>query len=165
MIIVAEPIDAEAFAPFGDLLTAPREPGRHAFGSGLANLRATAKSELTLSRVAPHGALPLAVSEMERHAYSSQSFVPLSVARWLVIVAPSGADGAPDGRRARAFLAGPQQGVTYRVGTWHYPITVLDETAQFAIFMWRDGGKGDEEFVTLSAAFAVALPKAPRGSP
>jgi ureidoglycolate lyase len=163
MIIVAEPIDAEAFAPFGDLLAAPRVPGRHAFGSGLANLRGAARSELTLSHVAPQGAFPLTVREMERHAYSSQSFLPLSVARWLVIVALSGADGAPDGRRARAFLAGAQQGVTYRVGTWHHPLTVLDEPAQFAGFMWRDGSTGDEEFMTLSAPFAVALPKTPRG--
>jgi len=158
MLITAEPIDADAFRPFGDVLVAPPEPGRRAFGGGLANLRTHAKSELTLSLTAPEVAFPLPVRELERHPFSSQSFLPLSVSRWLVIVAPSGRDGSPDAQRARAFLAGPQQGVTYRIGTWHHKLTVLDDFAQFATLMWRDGSTGDAEFVPLSQPLAVALP-------
>jgi ureidoglycolate lyase len=158
MIIAAEPIDAEAFNAFGDVLAAPSAPGRLKFGDGLANLRAHAKADLTMSLVAPHHAFPLAVRELERHRFSSQSFVPLSVSRWLVIVAPPQPDGSPDGARARAFVAGPGQGVTYRAGTWHHGLTVLDSIARFAVLIWRDGSAGDEEFVPLAEPFTVPLP-------
>jgi hypothetical protein len=95
MIVAAEPIDAEAFKSFGDVLAAPSAPGRLKFGDGLANLRAHAKPDLTMSLVAPQLAFPLAIRELERHRFSSQSFVPLSVSRWLVIVAPPRPDGGP----------------------------------------------------------------------
>ena len=57
--------------------------------------------------------------------------------------------------RARAFLAGPGQGVTYGADVWHHPSTVFDRTARFAIFMWKDGGAEDDEFVQV-APFTVA---------
>jgi len=94
---------------------------------------------------------------MERHEFSSQSFMPLDVSRWLVVVAPSGADGGPDGSRAVAFLAGPGQGVTYHAGTWHHPLTILDRPGRFAVFMWRDGTRTDEEFRTLATPFTVEV--------
>ena len=56
-----------------------------------------------------------------------------------------------------AFLAGPGQGVTYHANTWHHPLTVLDRPARFAVVMWRDGTRTDEEFRTLAAPFTVEL--------
>ena len=95
---------------------------------------------------------------MERHAWSSQSFVPLDPARWLVLVAPHAAAGGPDMARAAAFVAGPGQGVTYGADVWHHGLTVLDAPARFAVFMWRDGTVGDEEFVDVEP-FTVELPR------
>jgi ureidoglycolate lyase len=95
---------------------------------------------------------------MERHEFSSQSFLPLDVSRWIVVVAPSGTDGGPDPSRAVAFLVGPSQGVTYDANTWHHPLTILDWPARFAVVMWRDGTRTDEEFRTLAAPFTVELP-------
>jgi ureidoglycolate lyase len=34
---------------------------------------------------------------------------------------------------------------------------VLDKPGRFAVFMWRDGGKGDEEFVPV-APFTIRIP-------
>ncbi len=158
MRIVAEPLNAAAFAPFGDVLAPPAERGRDYFDAGLGNARAGARPSLSMSRVAPLAALPLKATMLERHEFSSQSFVPLDVARWLVIVAPAAPGGGPDAARARAFVAGPGQGITYHVGTWHHGLTVLDREARFAVFMWRDGSHGDEEFVPLSTPFDVVLP-------
>ena len=56
-----------------------------------------------------------------------------------MIVAPPRPHGGPDGARARAFVAGPGQGVTYHAGTWHHALTVLDSAARFAVLIWRDG--------------------------
>lgn len=158
MVIVPEPLRAEVFAPYGDVLEAPREAGRHFFGNGLANRRSGAAPSLAVACVPPLASLRLAATRMERHEFSSQSFLALDVARWLVIVAPKSASGGPDPTRARAFLAGPGQGVTYRVNTWHHPLTVLDRPARFAVLIWLEHTATDEEFVTLDEPFTVDVP-------
>jgi ureidoglycolate lyase len=94
---------------------------------------------------------------LERHEFSSQTFVPIDVARWLVVVAPHAVGGGPDVSALRAFIATGRQGVTYKANTWHHGLTVLDRPGRFAVFMWRDGGKGDEEFVAVPP-FTVAIP-------
>ena len=158
MIIKPEPLRAEAFAPFGDVLEAPPAAGRNFFGDGLANRRPGAAPSLAVACVPPLASLPLTATRMERHEFSSQSFLALDVARWLVIVAPKASDGRPDTARPRAFLAGPGQGVTYRVDTWHHPLTVLDRPARFAVLIWLEHSKTDEEFVTLDRPFTVDVP-------
>jgi ureidoglycolate lyase len=148
--IVLQPLDAAAFAPFGEVLTLPSEGGRRYFERALANHRAQAWASLALARIETAGRLPLEVVQMERHPSSSQSFVPLGPISFLVVVAPHGPDGRPDTARVRAFLARNGQGVTYAAGTWHHPLTVIDGTpAGFAVWMWRDGTADDEEFVDV----------------
>lgn len=156
MRLIAEPLTAEGFAPFGEVLAAPGAPGRVYIESALANRRPGAQPSLSFSTKEPV-ALPLASATMERHRHSSQSFVPMAAGRWLVLVAPHGADGGPDMAQARAFLARPDQGVTYGADVWHHPSTVFDQPARFAIFMWKDGGSEDDEFVQV-APFEVHLP-------
>jgi ureidoglycolate lyase len=92
---------------------------------------------------------------MERHEFSSQSFVPIDCSGWIVMVAPHTADNRPDMTKARAFLAGPEQGVTYSANIWHHPLTIVERPASFAIFMWLEGGKGDEEFFTLAQPVTI----------
>ncbi len=147
--IRTEPLTAEAFAPFGDVLERPTEPGRLYFDSALGNLREHAHASLSLSMRAPTQALPMEAISLERHEFSSQSFVPVDVDDWLVVVAPHAETGGPDVSRVRAFRARGDQGVTYKPNTWHHGLTVFERPATFAIVMWRDGGKGDEEFVDV----------------
>ena len=108
----------------------------------LENLRATAKPRLTLATAAPR-TLPLTATEMERHMQSSQTFVPLDVGRWLVVVCARAPLGGPDVAHGRALIAGPDRGITYRTNTWHHGFTVLDRPGRFAMFMWLDGSSGD----------------------
>jgi ureidoglycolate lyase len=91
---------------------------------------------------------PLKSELMERHEFSSQTFVPVDVTRWLIVVAPHAAKGGPDMAGARAFVATGKQGVTYKPNTWHHGLTTLDEPGRFAVFMWRAGTR-DEEFVPV----------------
>lgn len=93
---------------------------------------------------------------MERHPDSSQSFIPMAAARWLIVVTPDGGDGRPDMASARAFLASGREGVTFRRNVWHHPFTVLDEPADFAVFMWKHGSPKDDEFVEV-VPFEVVL--------
>ena len=83
---------------------------------------------------------------LERHPFTTQTFVPLGVAandpgtRFLLIVAPSLPDSLPaktasgssiqihpppDLCNLKAFVAHGGQAVTYGVGTWHAPMVVL----------------------------------------
>jgi ureidoglycolate lyase len=156
--LLAEPITTEAFAPFGVLLERPGGFGRRYFDEGLGNLRAGAWASLSVAVIEPVGALPLDAVRMERHEFSSQSFIPMDAARYLVLVAPHAADGAPDAGRARAFTVDGGTGITYRANVWHHPMVVLDRPATFAIIMWRDGGTADEEFAALRTPLRIELP-------
>jgi ureidoglycolate lyase len=158
MPIIAQPLSAAAFAPYGEILVPPVAPGRVYFDKGLKNGRPGAWPSVSTTHSLPPAVLPFEASILERHEFSSQSFVPFEVSRWLIIVAPSATGGGPDATRAVAFVAGPGQGVTYHMGTWHHGLTVLDRPARFAIFMWRDGTQADEELITLASPFAVVLP-------
>jgi ureidoglycolate lyase len=92
---------------------------------------------------------------MERHEFSSQTFLPLRVARYLVIVAPNTPDDGPNLSQVCAFVASGRQGVTYRANVWHHGLTVLDSPGEFAVLMWCDGTDRDEEFRTLDQPFTV----------
>ena len=157
MEIVAQPLTADAFAAFGEVLDCLDEPGRNFYNASLANGRKDAAVDLSIARVNPCTDLPLAARELERHEFSSQTFIPIDVARYLVVVAPAAADGGPDAAGARAFIATGRQGITLRLNTWHHSMTVLDAPGEFAVLMWCDGGSGDEEFRDLSQPFNVLV--------
>ncbi len=157
-IVTLKPLTASAFAPFGQVIDHPKVFGRVYFSEALANGRSAAKPSLSLSLIDPHIGGRLDAVKMERHEFSSQSFVPIDVSRYLVIVAPHGADGLPDSRHMSAFLARGDQGVTYGMNVWHHPLCALDRPGKFAVFMWLDGGKGDEEFVDLPTPISFVIP-------
>ena len=156
--IIAEPLSADNFSEFGEVLQRPPEGVRLHYNEQLENARTGARPDLYLTAIEPVGRQPLHVTVMERHPFSSQTFLPLKASRYLVVVAPDGSDGGPDLTRVRAFVSGGDQGVTYRCGVWHHIMTALDETAVMAVLMWCDGGNGDEEFLDLATPFDVVLP-------
>ncbi len=157
MELIPQPLTKEAFAPFGDVIDVPETPGRTYYNDALGNLRPDAKANLSLSLKAETPDRPLRSDYMERHEFSSQTFVPLDVERWLIVVAPHASAGGPDVTGMKAFIATGRQGVTYRPNTWHHGLTVLDRPGRFAVFMWLDGGKGDEEFVPVPP-FSIRIP-------
>lgn len=158
--LLAQPLTAEAFEPFGDVLEAPSEFGRKYFDAALGNRRDGARPSLSLSSVRAREGDEIEARVMERHEFSSQSFLPLAADRYLVLVAPRSSTGGPDEARLQAFVATGDQGITYRPDTWHHPLTVFGRNARFAVVMWLDGSAGDEEFVTLAQPVRVRLPSA-----
>ncbi len=155
--ITVEPLNPEAFHPFGQVLESPAEPGRKFFNDFLENSRENAGVDLSIITISPLDKLPMRATVLERHPYSSQTFIPINVARYLVIVAPNKPDGSPDLDRVKCFLADGKQGITYRRGVWHHDMTVLDETAEMAILMWCDGTGEDEELRELDVPFEISL--------
>lgn len=157
LIITAEPLTVAAFAPFGVVLEAAVEGRRQYFDAVLGDERAAAKPRLWTSRVPIAERLPVPCATLEHHPCSSQTFIPMSVSRYLLALAPSLADGSPDVLRMRAFVGHAGQGVTYRAGAWHHSILALDEPALFAVLIWQDGGARDEVFVPVSQPISIAI--------
>ena len=155
MRIKIEPVTAEAFAPFGQLLP-PRPPGqgRQELDEELQNARASARPRLSIATVEPKS-LPLTVTKLERHVHSSQAFVPLDCASYLVLVAPHGEGDRPDMGRIRAFRVPGDTGINYRADTWHHPLAPLERTARFAILLFVDGTATDEEWADLPEELVV----------
>ncbi|WWC62399.1 allantoicase [Kwoniella dejecticola CBS 10117] len=83
---------------------------------------------------------------MERHQYTSQTFLPMGKAEWsgkseealpaggefLVIVAENGPDDKPDPATIKSFILPPDMGLTYAPGVWHHPVLILDATVDLA---------------------------------
>jgi ureidoglycolate lyase len=156
MKLIAAHLTQEAFARFGDVLEGPALPGRVAADGAIGPRDPALRPSLAIV-LKPHVDLPLRATTMERHPFSSQTFIPLDAGSWLVVVAPDAAGGGPDMTLAQAFLARPDQGVTYRADVWHHPFTVLERPSRFAVLMWKRGTPADDVFVEV-APFQIVLP-------
>ncbi len=153
--IRAVPIDRDAFAQFGDLVDVVASGDRTGMAGGIENRQTNVRFHLSTIRIAPSPA-PLAINVMERHSFSSQTFLPLDAARYLLCVAQDDPDGWPDLKTLRAFVVPKGTGITYRAGTWHHPMIALDDAASFAIMMWC-GDELDEEFVDLEKPVTIRV--------
>ena len=136
--LVAKPLTRAAFTPFGDVIA--RQAAKHFdINDGMAT-RYHDLAAIDAGRARGHPALnifhgrpwkmPLRPKMMERHALGSQAFMPLGPCRWLVVVARP---GDFDVAAMDAFLADGGTGVNYHPGTWHHPLVVLDEAADFLV--------------------------------
>jgi ureidoglycolate hydrolase len=107
IVVEAQPLTAEAYAPYGRLIGAEREPLRQQEGSFTARL-------MTVHRV------PRVVTAVNRHRDHSQTFVPLSGAPTVLIVAPPTVpfEGF-DPRQIVAFVNHAGCAFTFDPGTWH----------------------------------------------
>jgi ureidoglycolate hydrolase len=131
MRLKIEPIDAAAFMSFGQLIP-PQAPGqgRQELFEELQNERASARPRLSMATVEPK-ALPLTAVQMERHVHSSQVFVPVDSAGYLVVVAPHGADGMPDLGKIRAFPRAGRRGA--KLSRRHLASSVVGARAHGAL--------------------------------
>lgn len=166
--LAPEPLSAEAYVPFGDVLSAdradvaakPANQGTAARRDHLVDVisrRPAAALNVCSFRCAPREAWPLPVALLERHPLSTQVFVPMNARRYLVVVALGG--DAPDLGTARAFVATGAQGVSYRPGVWHHPMIALDAPIDFICLVWEDGTPADCAVAPLpEGALAVTLP-------
>jgi ureidoglycolate lyase len=146
-----QPLTAEAYAPFGDVLE-PR--------AGVTGVRVNEGSALRFDHIAEltnlrdgranlniahfecqPRTLPFTVRVLEKHPHSTQLFSPLGAERYVVVVATG--DAQPDWRSLRAFLASGRQGITYHPGVWHHTLMALDQVTGFHCIVWEDGSAGD----------------------
>lgn len=132
-----EPLTAEAFAPFGDMLDASGPPDKmiNAGLCGRFHDRAQldfgpgGRAGISIFNAEPRS-LPYTLNLMERHPDGSQAFLPMTSEAFLVIVAPdeNGRPGTP-----RAFKTAPHQGVNFHRNSWHGVLTPLQSPGIFAV--------------------------------
>jgi ureidoglycolate lyase len=143
--VVPEPLSAEAFAPFGDVIEASAEAEVMAINQGwttrynaLADV-AVGDGRAIISLFRSRPLTPPVLKVFERHPLGSQAFMPLSGRPFLVAVARP---GAFDPATVRVFRAGPGQGVNYAKGTWHHFLLALEAESDFLV-VDREGGEGE----------------------
>lgn len=144
--LVVQPLTAEAFAPFGEVIDL-RDEASALINQGLCERH----SDLASFDVEDQGGklglslfqsqrrhFPYRLDMVERHPLGSQAFIPMSHEPFLVIVAPdmAGAPGKP-----LAFLTEAGQGINLFKGSWHGVLTPLEGFGRFAV-LDRIGGQG-----------------------
>lgn len=167
MKLHARPISPEAFAPFGEVVSLARLDQAKSANQGtgvrldyvanLVNARPHARANMVVFRGAAQK-LPLQMKLLEKHPHSSQTFLPLKCERYLVCVAPTGTDGAPDLKGLVAFICEGGQGINYAPGTWHHPMMALDTDGEFAMLVWEDQSAQDCVEWPLPFPIEVSLP-------
>lgn len=95
------------------------------------------------------------ITMLERHVNSVQLIVPLDGAGHIVIVSQTSEDGTPEISTLAAFAFTASQGMIYRRGLWHHPITAIGADARFLVQSWQNGTEADCEIVAI-APWAVS---------
>ncbi|GAA3906433.1 ureidoglycolate lyase [Halomonas cibimaris] len=149
--LVAQPLTAEAFAPFGDVIDT-RTSNSFAINAGLTQRHHDLAKVETLGDnahplisifVSQPITTPLELTFLERHPQGSQAFMPLHEERFIVVVAPAGETVDP--AEVRAFVTDGRQGVNYRAGVWHAIQSVLEREGEFLVVdRGGDGNNCDE---------------------
>ena len=161
--LVARPLTAEAFAPFGQVIDAdparaiPINYGHTTRFNDLARIDVSAQGgrpAVSLFRSTPPPA-PITIRLMERHPLGSQAFMPLDGRRYLVVVAPP---GALEPSAIVAFLASGRQGVNYAPGVWHHFLLALEAPSDFLVVDRAGGGDNCDEISLTSEEQLVVEP-------
>lgn len=157
-VVTLQAPNAEAFAPYGHLVTPPEVPGKRQFYSDALHTRDKASAPvLHVNHVLPE-VFPIEVSGIERHPHAAQCFFPIDVARYVVMVMPSDDAGDPVPERALAFAMPGTMGVIFNPGVWHLGATVLERPGHFTVLMWRGGPGQDDEFRTIAPVTLIEAP-------
>lgn len=151
-VIKAEPLTAEAFAPYGDVIEASAAQKQFSINYG----NTTRFHDLMDVDVADEGGTPcvsifrshpleqpIVAKIMEYHPLGSQAFIPLGDQPYLVLVAEA---GAFDANKLKVFLAQANQGVNYHKGTWHHFSLALGKTSDFLVIDRQGGGDNCVEY-------------------
>jgi ureidoglycolate lyase len=155
VVLRVEPLTAEVFAPFGDVIEASERVRHFPINGGnterFHDLMTIATDPdghaiVSIFRGQPR-ALPFTLAMLERHPKGSQAFMPLSGQPYLVAVATPG-EGVTVAD-VRVFLARGDQGVNYAPGTWHHPLLALHQVSDFLVID-RAGPGGNCDEITLA---------------
>ena len=135
MKLIAQPLTVAGFAPYGTVIAvADDSAGGRLINNGTTRrfdliddmqLSADAGRPMLAMFRAEARSFPHAVTELERHALGSQTFVPMGGERRFVIVVARAGE-APTTDALAAFVTNGRQGITLAPGTWHHALLAID---------------------------------------
>ncbi|PWT72014.1 MAG: ureidoglycolate lyase, partial [Proteobacteria bacterium] len=154
MMLSVHPLTRAGFEPFGDVIDIDGaqhytiNAGHAERYNDLADLDIAAAGGRPLVNIfrARPWPFPIRILEMERHPLSSQAFVPLRGAPFLIVVAPPGDELRPE--QLRAFSSAGRQGVNYHRGVWHHALLALEADSDFLVID-RGGPEANCDVVSL----------------
>jgi ureidoglycolate lyase len=161
--LTPEPLTAEAFAPFGEVIEASDRTERNAINYGYTT-RFNDLARIDVSDGGGHAIVslfrarpldPPILKVFERHPLGSQSFTPLQVRPFLVAVAPA---GEFEPATVRVFRAAPHQGVNYAKGVWHHFLLPLDAESDFLVIDRAGPGENLDEIELAPAGQILVRP-------
>ena len=133
-----EPLTAAAFAAYGDVVESSQQQVEAMNAESFERFDDLCSVEandghvaISIARCRSVTTLPHRFEMIERHPHGSQSFVPLTPCRMMVVVAPAGEPAAA--ADLRAFVSNGRQGINYHRGTWHMPLIAFDAGQEFLI--------------------------------
>lgn len=135
-VIYTQPLTADTFAPFGDVIECSGAPDKMINQGLCARYNDKAKIDLADGHAgislfrSETRALPYSLDMMERHPLGSQAFIPMSHDPFLVITAKD-QGGAP--AQPLAFVTTPGQGINFHRNIWHGVLTPLHAPGLFAV--------------------------------
>jgi ureidoglycolate lyase len=158
--ILAHPLTAEAFAPFGEVLEAFGQPDRLINAGKCGRFHDRARLDFADARAgisifkSESFAMPFLLELVERHPEGSQAFVSMTDDPFLVVAAPDmgGTPGQP-----LAFITNGQQGVNIHRNVWHGVLTPLSGPGLFAV-VDRIGTTRNLEEYPFPSPFTVITP-------
>ena len=145
----AQPLTAEAFAPYGDVIEVSGEPDKmiNAGMCGRHHDRARLDFSNGQSGISLFDAkartFPYVVDMVERHPEGSQAFVPVSGVPMLVVVAED-QNGTP--ANLKAFVTQPGQSINLLRGVWHGVLAPIEKPGQFIVIDRIGDGANLAEF-------------------
>ena len=163
-IIHPQPLTAEAFAPFGDVIeTRDRDYFMINNGStrryhklGAVQLGKPEDNAIISIFRAQALTMPLTVKMMERHPLGSQAFIPLKGHPFLILVAPVGEIPYPG--QLKAFITDGTQGINYHAGVWHHPVLCCAEEDDFLVIDREGEGNNCDEYFFADESHIVLDP-------
>ena len=159
--LTREPLTADAFAPFGDVIEASDRADAMPINYGWTTryhelsdvVVGDGRAIISIFRSKPLE--PLVLKIFERHPLGSQAFMPLHGRPYLVAVAPP---GDFDPARIRVFRAAPNQGVNYARGTWHHFLLALEAESDFLVIDREGPGENLDEIELAEADWIAVAP-------
>ncbi len=146
--IKAEPLTADAFHPFGQVIgmdTVRMKIVNDRFRMGIINI----KCQLPITR-------------LNRHIKSTQALIPLGGKACLVVVAPPTVDlDSPEHlKQVKAFIDDGSYGVNIDLGTWHMALLPLGSEISLVNIQGEHSGADTDERSfeeTLNTVIAIVL--------
>ncbi len=157
--LTPQPLNTEAFAPFGEVIDC-RRAKKISINNGLStrfhdlfNIDVSHQQGHPLVNLFRTRALllPHQVTTMERHPLGSQAFIPLDQRPFLILVATAG--NQIEVADLRLFISDGQQGVNLFKNTWHHFNIVLEGEQDFIVIDRGGAGENLEEIQVRGEAW------------